>query len=414
MKIQVSTNDFKDVLGIAGKIKTDSKKSLTASDLLIQATNDSAQFIKSNGETTLIYNINRITICHEGKIILPIESAEIIKKLKENYITITDDKITTDRKEINFNQPNMIEINTYENLTKVFEVSQKELLRMLEVTYAVAQDDTRPILAGIVFDKNNTCALDGFRMSVRYSNEYNNESSFVVNAESIEILKSILKPIDNHIVSVYYDKDIAKFEVNNVIIIAKCLQGEFIKYSSIIPDEYRSISIVNSEEFMEEIEFIKSADGRIHIKLVFTGDEIIIKGNQCKKQYSEKLSLKDQEVRQKELDAEYKEKYRTWVEKGKKFKQPIQKEAKFKKFYDLIPISDVTSKIKAINNLDKYDIYNEEKTYEIGVNPNYLIDALKQYNFSVELQMTSSVSPIIITNSIDKGLELVLPVRLAS
>jgi DNA polymerase III sliding clamp (beta) subunit (PCNA family) len=80
--------------------------------------------------------------------------------------------------------------------------------------------------------------------------------------------------------------------------------------------------------------------------------------------------------------------------------------AKFKKVYDNIPMAEINSEINAINELGK------ENTFEIAYNPKYMAEALKTYNENIELRMTRNINPIIVTEDIDKGLELVLPVRI--
>lgn len=407
MKVQIPTYEFKNMLKAMDKIKD--RELVQSTDLLIKTKDYDTQFIKSNGETTIIYN-SKNTVNEDGQVVLPLETAELIKKLKEGSLIITDDKISTDKKKISFNQLDKIEINTYENINKIFNITQKELLRMLEASYAMAQDNTRPILNGICFNKNETCALDGYRLSLRKSREYESEATFVVNMFSTEILKSILKDTDD-VINVYYDGiNIVKFEMNNTTLIAKCIEGEFIRYNQIIPDEYNIKSIVKPEEFEEEIEFIKAADERNFLKTIFSEDnKVILKGNQCKEEYNEKSSYKDQEKRQSEFDAEYKIKHDKWTQKGKRGKEPIKKEAKFKKIYDLIPVSDIISEINAINTLDS--VHTENGTFTIAYNPNYMSDAIKQYTDKVELRMNNSVSPIVVTND-GENLELVLPVRL--
>ena len=404
MKITVSTNQLKSMLKVMDKIKD---KELTKfSDILVKTNGGDSQFIKTNDETTIVYNC-KYSVEDDGQVIIPLETMKLIKKIKENSVTITDKELLTDRKKISYKAEESATINTYENIEKVFEVSQRELLRMLEVTYAVAQDNTRPILTGVCFNKNETCTLDGFRLSLRKSREYENNFTFIVNQYSIEILKSILSASDD-IVEVYFNgTDMTKFVVGDTIVIAKCLEGEFIKYNSIISNEYFIKSTVKANELFEEIDFIRNADKSNVIKTIFTDNhKLILKGNQTIEKYSEELSNKKMNEIQKQYDAEYEVKLKQWQQKGRKGKAPERKIAKFKKVYDNIPMAEINSEINAINELDNKD------TFEIAYNPRYMAEALKLYDENVELRMTSCVNPIVVTEDIDKGLELVLPVRI--
>ena len=406
MKSQIGTNEFKNMLKVMDKIKPRELNCFL--DLIVQSIDDRTKFIKTNNETTIVYTI-RNYIEENGTLALPLDSAGLIKKLKENSFTLTEGKIKTDKKEISFTEQNNVSINTYDNIDKIFSITQKELLRMLEVSYAVAQDEIRPVLAGVCFDKNNTCSLDGYRMSVRVSNEYSNDCTFVVNKNSIEILKSILKDNDN-IVNVYHDmKDVVKFEIDNIVIIAKCIEGEFIKYNSIIPEEYRNKVTIKPEELKEELEFMKSVDKRNYVENIIAEDKLVLKCSQCKEKYNEDESYKELDRRQRELDSNYKVKHDKWIKNGKKAREPQRKIAKFRKVYDLVPTNDIKSELKIESKLYKFDLDNGK--FKIAYNPVYMLDAMKLYNDKVELRMTNKVSPIVVTND-GYNVELVLPVRI--
>ncbi len=67
--------------------------------------------------------------------------------------------------------PNIPKIN--ENM--IFTISQKLLKNMIKGTiFAIAQDETRPILTGVLFESNNKnlnlVALDGYRVALRIRN----------------------------------------------------------------------------------------------------------------------------------------------------------------------------------------------------------------------------------------------------
>jgi DNA polymerase III sliding clamp (beta) subunit (PCNA family) len=255
-------------------------------------------------------------------------------------------------------------------------------------------------------------------MSVRKSEQYQSNSKFIVNQSSIEILKSILNNTDN-VVNVYYNNDnkFVKFEIeknnNNIKIICKCLEGDFINYKQIIPDEYYNRSIVKALDIQEELEFIMEADQRGVMKTVFTEGKITLKGNQCKEGYSEEKSNRYQKEKQKILDEKYTDKMKEWREKKSKAqknnkpfttKEPEKKFAKFKKMYDLIPVSDIISEINAENKL-------KDEEFIIAYNPKYMIDAMKQYKDNVEIRMTTRVSPLVVSEDAE-NLELILPIRI--
>jgi DNA polymerase-3 subunit beta len=144
-------------------------------------------------------------------------------------------------------------------------------------------------------------------MSVRKSEQYNSKSKFVVNKNSIEILKAILNNTDD-IVNVFYNNDntVVKFELDNnntnIKIIAKCLEGEFIRYEQIIPDEYKLRVKVNVNDLMESIEraALLSREGKTNLVKFEIKDELmeITSNSQMGKVYEEvKISLEGEGIK---------------------------------------------------------------------------------------------------------------------
>jgi DNA polymerase-3 subunit beta len=120
------------------------------------------------------------TIIEEGSIVIDAKIfGEIIRKLPNSTIKIetienqllkiTCEKSVFDVVYMNTSEfPELPEIN--ENLT--ISVNQNILKNMIKGTsFAIAQDETRPILQGILFEvknKNlNLVALDGYRLAIR-------------------------------------------------------------------------------------------------------------------------------------------------------------------------------------------------------------------------------------------------------
>lgn len=402
MKADIRISSLAKALKVLSKIK---------SDIFIDVTGDIVTLIKSIEETTVKTFIDAHSY-ENGQMILPIETAELIKKLKDGQLALSNSEISTSNKTIRFDEI-MIAENFTDNLTweEAFQTTEKEIHRMLEVKYAVAQDETRPVLCGVYFNSSETCALDGYRLSLRKGN-YNSNKSFVVNKNTIEILDSILDAGVNRKVTVYCTDEKVKFSIgSDVEIIGNTLAGEFIKYRSIIPDEYNCISKMNLKNLKEELNFLSNIKTN-YLKLGFTKDKIIITADQCREEYDETASKKRTQMLQEEANKAYKEKYNNWAEKKAKAeskkkpfktKCPVEKIIRPQKVYNLIPVAEITSKVDCNT---KYDL----ETFDINVNYKYLNEALKTYADDAEFKMRSCVSPIVITND-DENLELVLPLR---
>jgi len=411
VKVELNTAALKSALKSLAKIKGE----FISEDILVKAVRDRVILSKSSTDIALnikIYGKSE----EEGIINLPSGVVDIIKKIKDDSLVLTENSITAGKKLIQLH--GVVELDqSKEEAFKgdlLFRTTERELHKMLEVKYAVAQDETRPILTGICFNKYETCALDGYRISVRRG-DYDSEAKFVLNKNTVNILDSLLNPeVNNECIEVYGDEKLEniRFSMGDIELIGKTMPGEFINYKSIIPEEHNVISSLDAKDLKEELDFLSGFKTNL-LKLNFKEDKLTLLTNQCREDYDEVASKEKTMELQVKAHNDYKEKYDTWAskkaksEKNKKeFKQkcPEEKCIKPQKVYSLMPISDIKIEVKCTTEFHGCEDFN------IAVNPKYFIESIKTYNDKVELRMTSRVSPIVITSD-GKNLELVLPVR---
>ena len=358
MKTILNVNELNKVIKEVNKVKVIKGIALTE-NIMIQVENDNTYLIKDNFDSRIKKKVTSYDN-EDGIIALDTSTVKLISKLKNDDITITESEITLDKKKIKFiNQEALTRENLDSEIT-TFTVSQKELLRMLEVSYCKAKDETRPILKGICFNNNETCSLDGYRMSVRKSELYNNESEFVVNGDSIDILKSLLKKNDNIVNVSVYEKNVI-FNFDDTELTCKLLEGKFINYKSLLPqnDCGHYIKISDTSEIMESLQLMKEVENN-------------------KKDDSLTIFTKDQ--------------YNNLI---------LQASNQTNTITDTMVKSEYT---ETKNDMEK-----------IAFRTIYMIEAIKNNNNeSLEIFYPSNLSPMIIYTDNKDNFELVLPVRLAS
>ncbi len=141
-----------------------------------------------------------------------------------------------------------------------FSVPQNILRSMINMTsYAVAQNENKPIFTGELFDIENNnftmVAIDGFRLAIRNENIDNNEKfNFVVPKKALQEVSTIIRDdcADNCLISVN-DRHII-FEINNFFIISRLLEGAFHNYKMSIPTSYKTEVFVNKKDFVACLE----------------------------------------------------------------------------------------------------------------------------------------------------------------
>lgn len=311
-------------------------------------------------ETKLIADV-----LEEGKIVIDAKIfSEIIRKLpnsevkietlENNIIQITCEKSVFNLVYMNGEDyPSLPSIN--ENLT--VEVPQNILKNMIKGTaFAIAQDETRPILQGILFEvKNKTLnlvALDGYRLAVKSEFlDNDNEIEVVIPGKTLNEVSKILEDILD-IVKITFTNNHILFNLNDTKVISRLLDGKFVNYESLLPQEYKILVNVNKQKLQNCIEraSLMAKDGNSNlIKLDVQEDTLIITSNSQLGKVREEVSI----------------------------------------------------------NLQGEDI-------QIAFNSRYLLDVLKTMeDDEVVMQMTSSVSPCVIKGkNMENAKYLVLPVRL--
>lgn len=135
--------------------------------------------------------------------------------------------------------------------------NKKEFKEAMEVLFAVSKEEYRPILKCVNFNNNEVVALDGYRLSLRKISQslegnYNVDGRFLkyvlkekINSktEKIELL------FNDTIVSVFID-DIKTVE-------SKLVQGSYISYKSLIPQNSNTTVLIDAKELKESIRPLK-------------------------------------------------------------------------------------------------------------------------------------------------------------
>ncbi|MDQ2086017.1 DNA polymerase III subunit beta [Herbivorax sp. ANBcel31] len=171
---------------------------------------------------------------------------------------------------------------------KSFKISQKIARDMIrETIFAVGEDENREILTGSLIESNENeltfVSIDGYRMALRRKTDDMQNTNFkvVVPGKTLNEISKILQPEDGE-VEIFSSKNQILFKFNNCMVMSRLLEGEYLNYKSIVPDEYETKIRVNTKELLYSIEraSLMSSDGRKYpVKFVIEDDNLIILSN---------------------------------------------------------------------------------------------------------------------------------------
>ena len=166
------------------------------------------------------------------------------------------------------------------------KLKQSLLHSMVRQTiFAIAQNDVKPIQKGVLFDANENVltvvASDYYRLALRkeiFEDGFGEGFHFIVPGKALHELIKIMDDNDDEILINLASKHVV-FEFANVRIISRLLEGEFIKFDTIIPASFKTIAKVNTEEVKKAIErasLLIDEKIRVPVRFSFEYDSIII------------------------------------------------------------------------------------------------------------------------------------------
>ncbi|MDV4150831.1 DNA polymerase III subunit beta [Clostridium sp. AL.422] len=364
MKFICEKQKLQEGISIASKAITGKTTMPILEGIYISAKNDGVTLIGSDMDVSIETKVDA-TVQEEGMLVIDSRIfGEIIRKLPNSEViieTLENEimQITCEKSVFNLvymngeDYPELPKIN--ENLSA--EVPQNILKSMIKGTsFAIAQDETRPILQGIFFEvKNrslNLVALDGYRLAIR-SEFLDSDSNIevVIPGKTLNEVSRILEDTSD-IVKITFTNNHILFNLNDTKVISRLLDGKFVNYISLLPQEHKMSIEVKKQQLQNCIERAS-------------------------------LMAKDSNSNLIKLD--------------------VQEET-------LI----ITSNSQLGKVREEVNINLQGESIQIAFNSRYLLDVLKNIESDdVILEMTSSVSPCIIKcKNTDNSKYLVLPVRL--
>ncbi|EGT4136430.1 DNA polymerase III subunit beta [Clostridium perfringens] len=358
-------NKLQESIAIAQKAITGKSTMPILEGLYIEASENIVTIIGSDKDVSIETKFEA-NITEPGKLVVDAKIfGEIIRKLpndkikietvSEEAIRITCQKSVFDLLHMNAEDfPSLPKIN--ENM--IFSINQGILKNMIKGTsFAIAQDETRPILQGILFEikdsKLNLVALDGYRLAIRTENiDTNNTINAVIPGKTLNEVAKILEDSEE-IVNITFTPNHILFNMGDTKVISRLLEGEFIKYDALLPKEHKLQIEVDKQTLQNGIEraSLMAKEGNSNlVKFDITDENIVITSNSQLGKVREEVTIK---------------------------------------------------------------LQGDE--IQIAFNSKYLLDVLKNMEEDkIELRMTSSISPCIIRNKNNDLCEyLVLPVRIA-
>ena len=244
--------------------------------ILIQTNDNDIRLTCYDLELGIEYVIKDCNVQEQGATVVnAIMFSEIIRKLPDTEIKIEINeknllviecegslyKLATMNPE---EFPELPEINV-ENSIEIEQNTLKDMIR--KTIFAISTEENRPIFTGCLFEvksnKLNVVAVDGFRLAwkSKFLQTKTNDFSAVIPGRTLTEINKILTD-SFEIVKIGLSKNQALFEIENCKIVTRLLDGEFLNYSSVLPQKWETRVRVNRSSILncfERISLISSS-----------------------------------------------------------------------------------------------------------------------------------------------------------
>lgn len=274
MKFTVLQKNLIKGLNVVGKAVNPRSPLPILNNVLIKAENGRLKLTASDLSVIISIWVGA-KVENDGEIAIPAKIlSDFVNSILDEKIEgeLDESKLTlkSDRFNAKFNGAHAADFPVLENYSDgtFFKIKHSELTAALsKIHFAVATDDTRPILTGFYFSirKNGELSVlkiagtDGFRMGEYTINLTDDaaENSFIIPAKTLfDIVKSL--PSDSEEVIFYLNPSKSFITLKAVDIEAqiRLISGDYPDYENLVPKEYTTESIVEKSEFENSIKLV--------------------------------------------------------------------------------------------------------------------------------------------------------------
>lgn len=263
MKVTLNKNELGNVLGIAFKAITGKSTMPILEGFKLDAKDGALTITGSDLDLTIKTSVAGL-VEEEGSLVLDKRFLDIVKKMPEEKILLETKK------------DNKINIKSGKSLLKMGYMSSKEypkivnnekstavkinsdvLKDLLKSTfYAIAQDEARPILTGVLFEVKDKelsiVSLDGYRMAIKKTTIDSPDFAVVVPGKTVNELIKLLP--SNSEVSLNCNENYIIFEFDGTIVSSKLLEGQYVNYRALIPSDNKISLTIDKAKMLEMLD----------------------------------------------------------------------------------------------------------------------------------------------------------------
>ena len=291
MKLQVTQENLSRALSAVGRIASGRNTLPILSNVLLSTVDNRLKIAATNLEVALTETIGA-KVSSKGSVTVPARLLhELISAIPDGVVTLelVENRllVTSEGYESVINGtpadefPVMPTIKDGQSLSIAASVFKKG---MQQVVGAASGDDARPILTAVYLHTHEgklfAVATDSYRLAEKALMPCKNEVSLLIPASSLQDVLRIMQD-DAQDIAVTYDELQVRFEVGDVELITRLIDGTYPDYRKLIPAEFKTTATIKKADFVTITKvsslFAREVAGSVTIKVDGDNGEVSIR-----------------------------------------------------------------------------------------------------------------------------------------
>ncbi|HET9174477.1 MAG TPA: DNA polymerase III subunit beta [Candidatus Saccharimonadales bacterium] len=291
MKLQVTQENLNRALGSVARVANSRNTLPILSNVLIKTSNNRLSLSATNLDIAITHFIGA-KVSEEGSITVParlmqdfissLPSGVIELTLEDNKLHVTTEKYTSTVNGIAADDfPVMPAISSGNSWT----VPAAHLKRGLQqVIFAASSDESRPVLTGVLIHTESgklyLAATDSYRLAEKQLGANKTDVNLLVPATALHDLLRILGDDDSE-ATVTHDEQQVLFQVGDVELTARLVEGKYPDYRKLIPESFTTEITVKRADFLNITKvsslFARESAGSVTLEVSETDNSVSIR-----------------------------------------------------------------------------------------------------------------------------------------
>lgn len=168
----------------------------------------------------------------------------------------------------------------------VLKLAANKVKRLIDkVLFAVATDELRPVLNGVLFQlkggKLRVVATDGHRL-VRWTDTANSyqapDFDWIVPKRALDVLNKMVDGKDTMTVEIFHAQNQLHFKQDTIVLSTRLIEGKFPMFDSVIPTNNPNLMTAEVKPFMNAVRRVSVFSGSLtkHIRIDLKPGELIL------------------------------------------------------------------------------------------------------------------------------------------